>query len=231
MHLGKVLDRLNSWFWRAAGGDERPRFLDIDAVRPELRRVDAAFPQIRAEALALISRRDELPTLHETDMSQVCVSGVTPHNWRVFYLTAAAVDVAPNRARCPATVAALDRVPGVFQAWFSILDPGKSIPPHRGPFAGYVRYHLGLVVPEDAPPRMRLEDEVYTWSEGASVLFDDSFEHEVFNTSAHPRMILIVDIARPMPFPYSWVNWGARRLVRRLYGRPVAGRVLEWAEP
>ena len=33
---------------------------------------------------------------------------------------------------------------------FSILAPGKHIPPHDGPYKGVLRYHLGLVVP-DAP--------------------------------------------------------------------------------
>ena len=43
-------------------------------------------------------------------------------------------------------------IPNLFQAFFSILEPGKSIPAHEGPYCGYLRYHLGLIVPEESPP-------------------------------------------------------------------------------
>ena len=36
---------------------------------------------------------------------------------------------------------------------FSILEPGKHLPPHRGPYNGVLRLHLGLIVPE---PREQL---------------------------------------------------------------------------
>jgi aspartyl/asparaginyl beta-hydroxylase (cupin superfamily) len=39
----------------------------------------------------------------------------------------------------------------LFQAFFSILDGGKSIPRHAAPYRGYLRYHLGLKVPKLLP--------------------------------------------------------------------------------
>jgi hypothetical protein len=37
----------------------------------------------------------------------------------------------------------------LYAAFFSILDAGKSAPAHDGPYCGYLRYHLGLIVPRD----------------------------------------------------------------------------------
>jgi Aspartyl/Asparaginyl beta-hydroxylase len=61
-----------------------------------------------------------------------------------------------NRARCPATCAALAKVPGVLQAFFSVLEPGKSVPLHDVPYLGDLRYHLGLRVPSEDPPQIRV---------------------------------------------------------------------------
>ena len=107
------------------------------------------------------------------------------------------------------------------QAFFSILDGGKSIPAHCGPYRGYIRYHLGLVVPPEDPPAIRVKDQHYTWKEGESVLFDDSWEHEVMNKSASDRVVLIVDIRRPMPFYFDALNRLVVRIMRLVYGKQI----------
>lgn len=219
---------LNSWYARTAGGDDRPAFYDIDATCPALRRIDRAFPAIRAEVLGILRRREDVPRLHETDDGQRCISAATPHDWRVLYLSLMGVQAAPNRALCPATCAAVDQVPRVFQACFSILDPAKSVPPHCGPYYGYLRYHLALVVPDHDPPTLRVKGEPHTWREGESILFDDTLTHEVINTSAEPRVVLIVDVPRPMPLAQTVLNRLARRVAGRMYGEPVLRRALEY---
>ena len=77
-----------------------------------------------------------------------------------------------HRLQCPMTARVLDRIPGVFQAFFSILEGGKSIPTHRSPYWGYLRYHLALDVPKQGPqPRMRVGGQWLTWEgrQGLSV--------------------------------------------------------------
>jgi aspartyl/asparaginyl beta-hydroxylase (cupin superfamily) len=128
-------------------------------------------------------------------------------------------------ARCPRTTALLDGIPGLFEAFFSILEGGKSIPAHVGPYRGYLRYHLGLVVPEKDPPSIRVKDQVYTWKEGESVLFDDSWNHEVYNRSSGDRVVLIVDIRRPMPQPFDGVNRLAQAIMKPVYGRHIVRRL------
>jgi aspartate beta-hydroxylase/beta-hydroxylase len=107
------------------------------------------------------------------------------------------------------------------QAFFSILDGGKSIPAHCGPYRGYLRYHLALVVPQNHPPSIRVKDQHYTWQEGSGVLFDDSWDHEVTNTSDSDRVVLIVDIRRPMPLPFDALNRFVIAVMRLLYGKEI----------
>src|SRR5690606_6389720 len=112
-------------------------------------------------------------------------------------------------ARCPETTRLVEAVPGMRTAFFSLLAPGKSIPPHRGPWRGILRYHLGLLVPE---PRgrcgIRIGDRVVHWREGESLLFDDSYEHEVWNDTGGWRAVLVLDVLRPLAPPFD--AWNAR---------------------
>ena len=116
-------------------------------------------------------------------------------------------------------------MPGVLQAFFSVLEPGKSIPLHDGPYIGYLRYHLGVHVPKEDPPMIRVADHPYVWKDGESVLLDDSWPHEVINHSREPRVVLIVDLPRPLPLVPRLVNaallWG---LAGPAYASKVIGK-------
>jgi hypothetical protein len=56
------------------------------------------------------------------------------------------------------------------------------------------------------------------------VLFDDSWNHEVVNESTGERIVLIVDVLRPMPLPQTIVNRGVAVAARYVYGRKVLAR-------
>ncbi len=103
--------------------------------------------------------------------------------------------------------ALLEQVPGMMTAFFSILAPGKYIPDHRGPFNGVLRYHLGLKVPEPAEQcRIRVADEYAHWEEGESLLFDDTYRHEVWNDTDGERAVLFMDVRRPLRFPFDLLD-------------------------
>ena len=53
---------------------------------------------------------------------------------------------------------------------------------------------------------MRVKDQVHVWEEGKSILFDDSWNHEVTNHSSDLRVVLIVDVLRPMIWPLHALN-------------------------
>ena len=68
-------------------------------------------------------------------------------------------------------------------ARFSVLSAGTHISAHCGISNAKLRVHLGLHVPATPPPRrsaIRVGQEVRQWAEGKLLVFDDSFEHEVW---------------------------------------------------
>ena len=91
-----------------------------------------------------------------------------------------------------------------------LLDRGarKHLPPHRGPYNGVLRLHLGLIVPE---PReqlgIRVGKDVYRWREGEALIFDDAYEHDVWNRTPHTRAVLFADFRKLLRFPANLLNW------------------------
>jgi beta-hydroxylase len=120
-----------------------------------------------------------------------------------------------NCARCPRTTGLIGQVPGTTAAFFSVLSPGKHIPPHRGPCKGVPRYHLGLRVPEPAEQcRVRVDDQIERWAEGESLVFDGTYNHEVRNATDGERAILFLDAKRPMHEPMSMISDVVLHLLR-----------------
>lgn len=225
-HLFKSL--LNRYFSRYVGGGQRPVFFDIAATCPELNAITESYSRIREECDTVLRRRSGLATYHQIDPGEAEIAArVDPDkNWNVFMLYILGYGPRRNRAQCPETCRILEGIPDLVQAFFSVLDPGKSIPVHEGPYLGYLRYHLALRVPEDNPPRLVVNSREYVWRTGEALLFDDTWPHEVINRGTDTRAVLIVDVLRPMPFWPSLVNRVVMRgIVRPTYGRAVARRI------
>jgi len=223
LSLVGLLDGVNRFFDIHVGGDRRPVFFDVSSTCPRLKELDRNSDAILAELRGLLAEKASIPRYHDLDPMQAGISakGDPETNWKVFYLYAMGEKPAANRAKCPRTAELLDGVPSLFQAFFSILDGGKTVPAHRGPYRGYLRYHLGLVVPEENPPSIRIKDQHYTWKPGQSILFDDSWDHEVYNTADRERVVLIVDIRRPMPLVYDRFNRFVEFVMRQVYGKQI----------
>jgi len=208
--MKRMIQNLVSGFYRflykCAGGENRPVFYDVDKIAPALRDLERNYPVIRAELVQVLQSNRNLPTYHELDPSQRGISAGGTKKWKVFLLYAMGAKPAANRALCPQTSALLDKIPDLFEAFFSILEPGKSVPAHNNNYYGMLRYHLGIVVPKENPPSIRVKDQIYTWKEGEGVLFDDCWEHEVYNQSNGERVVLLVDVLRPLPLPAHMLN-------------------------
>ena len=222
VYLGRALKLLwpvvwlNAFFDRYTGGRNRPAFFDIDSTFPALNHVTEHQAIIKEELAAILRAKASIPRYHDIDLIQFSISGSIDKDkdWKILMLYAMGERPAVNRSLCPATCALLDKIPDLFQAFFSILDAGKSIPPHTGPYRGYLRYHLALKVPRRNPPSLRVKDQWYVWQEGKAILFDDTHCHEVVNRADDDRVILVVDVLRPMP-PLA-------RLVNRLIAQGAA---------
>ena len=102
-----------------------------------------------------------------------------------------------NCERCPETTRILESLPRFEKdhIMFSSLNPHARIPRHTGPMNGILRGHLGLVVPPGS--YIRVGPDERTWEEGKMLVFDDSFEHEVWNHSDFVRIVLFMNFWHP----------------------------------
>jgi aspartyl/asparaginyl beta-hydroxylase (cupin superfamily) len=125
--------------------------------------------------------------------------------WRSFFLWGYGFPIDDNLARCPRTRAVIEGIPGLNTAFFSILAPGTHIPAHRGVSKGLITCHLALIVPRDGDVRMRVDDRVVRWAEGETLVFDDTYDHEVWNETAGTRVVLLIQFARPLRQPGKWI--------------------------
>ncbi|CAN5381475.1 hypothetical protein BH10PSE7_BH10PSE7_23020 [soil metagenome] len=168
--------------------------------------IEKAAPLIRAELCKVLVRKDDLPTFQEVATDVKAISN--DQGWKTYFLLAFGVKSEKAVAACPETWKAVQHIPGLKTAMFSIFEPGKHLPAHRGPYNGVLRLHLGLVVPEPAEKiAIRVKDRICHWQEGKVLIFDDSFEHEAWNHSGQTRVVLFVDFMRPLRFPANVINW------------------------
>jgi beta-hydroxylase len=176
------------------------------AVFPWAKEIEAEWPLIRAELDRVLTRKNDLPGFHELSADVSTIS--RDRGWKTFFLCGYGFRSAKNIEVCPETWRICRKIPGLITVMFSILEPGKHLPPHRGPYNGVLRLHLGLIVPE---PReqlgIRVEHQTYRWCEGEAVIFDDAFEHEAWNRTPHTRVVLFVDFVKPTRCPARFLNW------------------------
>lgn len=121
-------------------------------------------------------------------------------NWTSIHLFKDGVPQ-PEAAKCPQTCEAASRLPLVYhnenpmEVFFSVLKPGTHIPPHFGLANCRLTVHLPLIIPDDCA--IRVADIEHAWTEGETLLFDDSFDHEAWNKSDRTRVVLIFEAWRP----------------------------------
>ena len=184
--------------------DRNKTFFDPNSF-PWVASVEAEWGAVRKELDALLTRREEIPNFQ--DISDAQKDLTEGDQWKTFWLYAYGKKAEENCARCPETVRVLQKIPGMTSAMFSILAAKKHIPEHRGLWKGVLRYHLGLIVPGPVgSSRIRVGKDVQCWEEGKSMIFDDSHPHEVWNDCDSQRVVLFVDVERPLPFPLAALN-------------------------
>jgi len=132
---------------------------------------------------------------------------------------------------CPTVAALLEQAPEVVSALFSYLAPGKHIPEHRGPFRGILRFHLMLSMPRDDAGKpacvMNIDGVPYLLGDGESLLWDDTYPHEVWNRSDRVRVALLLDVWRKdMPMDVALLSRAillGTQAVIRMGGMPYTG--------
>ncbi|MEM9219947.1 MAG: aspartyl/asparaginyl beta-hydroxylase domain-containing protein [Cyanobacteria bacterium P01_F01_bin.150] len=195
--------------------DNRP-FLSPESF-PWVAELESHWGIIRRELDDLLQLVESLPNFQDISADQ---SSITDDSlWKTFFLYGYGFKAEKNCLRCPQTTRLIEQIPGMKTAFFSILLPHKHIPEHRGPYKGVLRYHLGLKIPQPLSQhpgdacRIRVGGETHAWHEGKSLVFDDTFPHEAWNPTDDIRVILFVDVVRPMRLPFSLLNRAMIRLI------------------
>lgn len=174
------------------------RFYTRDDV-PGVEALEQNWEVMRAELDTLLVERDQIPAFQEVDPGQRRLTD--DDRWKTHLFRLYGVDAEANRERCPKTAELLDQVPDLYSAFFSILGPHKRIPLHSGPLKGLIRVHIPLLVPE-GECWIEVGGVRCDWTEGESLIFDDTYLHRVLNGTDHDRVVIFIDVIRPMPWPW-----------------------------
>lgn len=217
----------------------------------ELRVLRDNWEVMRSEAISLAENGD----IKAADgLNDVGFNSFFRTGWTRFYLKWYGDPLASALRECPKTVEILKQVPSVKAAMFASLPPGSVLSRHRDPFAGSLRYHLGLSTPNHDDCYILVDGEKHVWRDGQDVLFDETFIHEAHNKTDQNRIILFCDISRPMKLAIinkfnAFVSsviisasatrndegdpvGGINRAFEKLYSiRVVSRRVKDWNRP
>jgi beta-hydroxylase len=167
--------------------------------------LEANWKTIRQELEGLLESLNTIPNFQDISKDQYSIT--QDNRWKTYFFYAYGIKADKNCQRCPQTTELIEQIPGMKTAFFSILLPHKHIPEHRGPYKGVLRYHLALKVPQAAENcGIKVGGEVRHWQEGKSLIFDDTFPHQAWNDTEEIRVVLFLDIVRPMQFPFSLFN-------------------------
>lgn len=192
-----ILDRL---LMRFAATEEYKVF--PNELFPWISYLEENWSVIRDEAQTLLRDRMSVPSIRElsSDHEKIAVDD----KWRSFFFWGYGLRVDANCARCPETARALDRIPGLLSALYSVMLAGGHVPRHTGPTKAILTAHMGLVMPlRRENCRMQIGDHEVVWQEGRVVVFDDMYPHEVWNNTDEDRIILMLHLKRPLRFPGS----------------------------
>jgi beta-hydroxylase len=162
---------------------------------PQLDLLQGNWEKIREEAMHLF---DEGFIRSAEKHSDASFNSFFKQGWKRFYLKWYGEPLASAEALCPETVKLLNSIPSVKAAMFALLPPGSKLNPHRDPFAGSLRYHLGLITPNSDDCRIFVDGEMHAWRDGKDVVFDETYVHWAENRTDQTRVILFADVERPL---------------------------------
>jgi beta-hydroxylase len=190
---------------------------------PELAKLRENWKIIRDEALAL---NDQGRIKAADKYNDLGFNSFFRTGWKRFYLKWYDEPLPSAKAACPKTVELLESISGIEGAMFATLGPNSRLVKHRDPYAGSLRYHLGLVTPTSPGEcRIFVDGKPYTWHDGEDLLFDETYVHYAENTTDETRIILFCDVERPLRTrAMTSVNrWVCHHIVRQTKTQNIEG--------
>jgi len=156
--------------------------------------LEESFLLIKNELLELISKNQD--TWLNTFPSYV--NSVEKNAWQVFTFSFFQMKNTTNEGICPQTASIINKIPGLISCDFSRLKKQTHILPHKGYSKMILRCHLPLIIPNREACGIKVGEETKYWEEGKLLIFDDSYEHEAWNTGDKDRFVLMFDIPNPL---------------------------------
>ena len=223
----RLKDSITDVFVRAEREGRFPRYPAFETEYlheyPDFKKLEDHYETIREECESLLAEREKLVPM--ASLGGGYTSGDTHAAQWTTLMFKSGEFIEENCALAPRTAALLRQIPRVYTAFFSVLEPHQHIAPHYGYYKGFIRYHMGVVIPgnnegetcwirvnanqadNDADDKTLIEKgERYYWRNGEGVMLDDTFMHEAANESDEVRVILFLDVARRMPWYLDLFN-------------------------
>jgi beta-hydroxylase len=188
-----IMAPLNALLYAFSAVPNEP-LLDVHQYH-ELGRLRENLQTIRDEGLKLF---DEGHFRAAAKFNDLGFNSFFRTGWKRFYLKWYDNPLPSAQTLCPKTVALVQSIPTVHGAMFALLPPGRRLVAHRDPYAGSLRYHLGLVTPNANTCKIFIDGKPYFWKDGEDVLFDETYIHYAENKGDVTRLILFCDVERPM---------------------------------
>lgn len=150
---------------------------------------------------------EKLKSIDVTIFSEEQKKSVEPNYWNIVPLKSYGNVHKTTAALCPLTFKIVNSIPNCTTAWFSIMKPGTIVEPHRGTFKGYLRCLLALKTPINKEESgLAIEGENYFFEKGVALMFDDTYIHSAYNKSDMQRVVLYIDILRPLPYGLFYIS-------------------------
>ncbi|MSQ80845.1 MAG: aspartyl/asparaginyl beta-hydroxylase domain-containing protein [Candidatus Methylopumilus sp.] len=179
----------------------RTPFISLNEIQ-ELKILQDNWMVFRDEAVNL-SKIKKIKAAEKHD--DIGFNSFFKYGWKRFYLKWYDASHPSAIQLCPKSIKLLKSIPSVKAAMFAELPPNGKLNPHKDPYAGSIRYHLGLITPNDNKCFINVDGKPYSWRDGEGVLFDETYIHEAYNHTNKNRIILFCDIERPLKFKFATI--------------------------
>ena len=214
----KTINEIYAWFEDHGLMKRNPAYIrEYHRDYPGLKQLEEGHADVQRECLELLNIKDRLTDVRALGAGYTA-GGIHLAKWKAFMFKSGDF-IEENCRLAPKTAALIRGIPGVYTAFFSVLDPHQEITPHWGYYKGFLRYHLGVRIPynnENKQCWLRVNSdreqnamqdkdlivngERYYWKNGEGIIFDDNYLHDAANESDEVRVVLWLDLRRKMPF-------------------------------
>lgn len=213
-----------------------PTFLDRNLYFPNHKLLEnpSTFKKIKDEVDTMLKKTNggnELTLTQDTFSGQnkyigsdIKIQNGKKRAWRLLNIKVGELYSQDAITNFPTLVRILKRIPNVKSCVISVLEPGIRIPIHVGYYKGVMRYMLATHVPRDRKNVFLCANGIkYNWTEGEGVLWDDTYAHKVYNNTDESRVIIYMDVIRPLKYsPLSLFDGVNEWLIDRAANSSIA---------